>query len=259
MSEHGGGGFWGERKARWFSEGLRHSDYSDKVVGIIRPVVKGCASLLDVGAGCGALCIPLAHDIERVVALDSSEAMLAELRGEALLAGVGNIEMELGSWDEAESRIGTFDVVLLANVPGVLDEPARSIPLLERHARRFVFLVLGAPIDSDKFYFSELWPMIFGTEHPAKRDYFDAYTALYSMGVYANAAVVDYDFDQPFGGLDEAVTFWKDHMRLMGDKHDSTLREVLSKKLERSGDLLWARVPKRSAVLWWTPSGSEKE
>lgn len=259
MSAQSGEEFWGEQKARWYGEGLRYSDYADKVVGVIRPVIKGCSSLLDVGAGCGALCIPLARDLKRVVALDSSPAMLDELRKEARWAGAGNIETELAAWDEAEDRLGVFDVVLAASVPGVLDEPARGVARLERHARRFVFLVLGTPKNSEKFYFRELWPMIFGTELPAKRDYFDAYDALYRIGIYANVEIVEYDFDQPFRDLGEAVVFWKDHMGLTGEERDATLREFLSERLERSGDLLWARVPKQSAVIWWRPSGLGKE
>lgn len=250
--------FWGEQKAAFYSEGLRHSDYADKVAGVIRPHIEDCSSLLDVGAGCGALCIPLARDLERVVALDSSYAMLDELRREAVRVGAGNIETEQASWDAAEKRTGIFDVVLVANVPGVLDDPLTSIPRLERHARRFVFLVLGTPKNSDKFFFRELWPLLFGKEHPAKRDYFDAYGALHRMGRYASVEIVDYDFDQPFRDLDEAVAFWKDHMRLEGNEHDGALREFLSDRLERSEDLLWARVPKQSAIIRWTPSGESK-
>ena len=48
---------WGKRKASWYS-------------GV----------LLDVGAGCGALCIPFARAFDRVTALDASDPMLDELR-----------------------------------------------------------------------------------------------------------------------------------------------------------------------------------
>ena len=71
---------WGRRKARWYSEGLLYSDYADKVCGVILPIVRGCSSLLDVGAGCGAVCIPLARAFDRVIALDASDPMLDELR-----------------------------------------------------------------------------------------------------------------------------------------------------------------------------------
>ena len=251
-------GFWGEQKAASYSEGLRHSDYAAKVTGVIRPHTKNCSSLLDIGAGCGALCIPLAPSFERVVALDSSSAMLNELRVEAGRVGASNVEIEQASWDEAEERIGSFDVVLVANVPGVLDDPVASIPILERHARRFVFLVLGTPKNSDKFYFRELWPMIFGSAPPAKRDYFDAYSALHRTGIYASVDIVDYNFDQPFRDLDEAVAFWKDHMRIESAERDETLREFLAGKLERSGERLWARVPRQSAVIRWSPRGKQR-
>jgi SAM-dependent methyltransferase len=258
MKVRSGGGYWGKQKAQWYSEGLRHSDYAEKVVGVIRPKIVGCSSMLDLGAGCGALCIPLASELNRIVALDSSSAMLDELRREAHAGGAGNIETKIASWDEVDERLGVFDVVLVANVPGVLDDSAQSIERLERYARRFVFLVLGTPQNLNKFYFRELWPRIFGQDPPTKRDYFDAYSILYRMGIYAGVEIVDYDFDQPFRDLDEAVAFWKDHMRLDGDEHDRFLREFLSDRLEPSEDLLWARVPKQSAVIWWRPSNSKK-
>jgi hypothetical protein len=251
-------GFWGKQKARWYSEGLRHSDYADKVVGVVRPKVRVCSSLLDLGAGCGALCIPLAEEFERVVALDSSSAMIDELRREASARGTSNIETKLASWDEVDERFGTFDVVLVANVPGVLDEGVQSVKRLERFARRFVFLVIGTPWKADKFYFRELWPLIFGHEPPPKRDYFDAYSVLYEMGIYAGVEIVTYDFDQPFRDINEAVAFWKAHMRLDGEQHDEVLREFLTERLDRSQDVLWARVPKQSAVIWWSPSGPKK-
>lgn len=259
MMTQSGGGFWGKQKARWYSKGLRHSDYAEKVVGVIRPKVMGCSSLLDLGAGCGALCIPLAKELNRIVALDSSSAMLDELRREARASGASNIETKLTSWGEVGEQLGIFDVVVVANVPGVLDDAAQSIERLERHASGFVFLVLGTPRNSDKFYFRELWPQIFGEDPPAKRDYIDAYNILYRMGIYAGVEIVDYDFDQPFRDMDEAVAFWKDHMRLDCNEHDKVLREFLSERLEPSEDLLWARVPKQSAVIWWRPSNSKKD
>lgn len=49
------GQLWGKGKARWYGEALLYSDYGDKVCEVILPIVRGCSSLLDVGAGCGAL------------------------------------------------------------------------------------------------------------------------------------------------------------------------------------------------------------
>jgi hypothetical protein len=242
---------WGKQRARWYSEGLRFSDYAEKVVGMIEPIVRGCSSLLDIGAGCGALCIPLTGAFERVVALDASAAMLDELQAEAASRGIDTIQTEVARWDAAEGRVGSFDVVLVANVPGVLDNPSIDIPRLERHANRFVFLVLGTPGNANKFFLNELWPLIHGGKPARKPDYFSAYSALYEMNIFANVAVVEYDFDQPFSDVDEAVLFWKDHMRLTDDRWDDALREFLEEKLEPAEGRLWARMPKQSAVIWW--------
>ncbi|UCD56693.1 MAG: methyltransferase domain-containing protein [Candidatus Hydrogenedentota bacterium] len=253
MSGLRGTQYWGRRKARWYSEALRYSDYPDKILRVMEPVVRECSSLLDIGAGCGALCIPLADVFDRVVALDASEAMLEALCERAGSAGVSNIWAEAATWDEAKRRLGTFDVVLCANVVNLLNDPATSIAHLEQHVKRYLFLVVGTPKNSDKFHFRELWPLIYGKSFPEKEDYFAIYSYLYRMHIFANVVMVSYDFDQPFKDLGEAVLFWKEHMGLDGNEWDETLREFLSKKLERSGGRLWARVPKQSAVIWWQP------
>ncbi len=251
MSPSEQGKTWGKNRARWYSEGLRHSDYAEKVVGVMGPVVSGYSSLLDIGAGCGALCIPLGPAFENILAIDPSPAMLEELRKAARSAGVENIETEVSAWEDAEAHVGEFDVVLCANVPGVVGEPPASIRRVECHATHLVFLILGTPKNANKFYFQELWPLIYGERYPERPDYFATYTALYQMGICANVTVVDYDFDQPFRDLDEAVLFWKDHLGLNDDSQDEVLRVFLADRLEWSDNLLWARIPKQSAIIWW--------
>jgi len=248
---------WDARKARWYSEGLRYSDYAEKVVGVMEPLVKGCSSLLDIGAGCGALCIPLARLFEGVIALDPSSAMLDELHKAAESAGVENIQTECADWQAAENRAGEFDVVLCANVPGILDRSTEGLRSLDRHAEKLVFLILGTMKSSKKFYFDELWPLIYGTKPPEKKDYLTAYSELHQMGILANVMIVEYNFDQPFEDIEEAVLFWKNHMRLDGNKWDDTLREFLSGKMEDADGRLWARIPKTSAVVWWRSTGKE--
>jgi hypothetical protein len=183
--------------------------------------------------------------------------MLDELHKSAKSAGVENIQTECADWEAAENRVGRFDVVLCANVPGIFDRLAESIRSLERHADKLVFLVLGTMKNSNKFYFDELWPLIYGTTPPEKQDYLTAYSALHQMGILANVTIVEYDFDQPFEDIEEAVLFWKNHMRLDGNKWDKALREFLSGKLEDADSRLWARVPKTSAVVWWRTPGKK--
>jgi hypothetical protein len=200
------------------------------------------------------VCIPLARALDRVPALDASDPMLDELRKRTDSEGIRNIQTEAAPWEEAERRTGRFDVVLSGTSAPTLRICEISIPSLEQHAKRYLFLVLGTAKNSNKFFFHELWPLIIKTSFPQKKDCFAADEALHSMSIRANVVLVDYGFDQPFHDMDEAVLFWKEHMRLDGDVWDGMLGEFLSGNLVRWGGRLWARVPKLSAVLWWQPS-----
>ena len=63
--------------------------------------------------------------------------------------------------------------------------------------------------------------------------------------------MIEYDFDQPFDDMDEAVEFWKEYLGIVTEEHDAELRGFLSKKLVRKKGALLARFHKRSAVIWW--------
>ncbi|NIN67633.1 MAG: class I SAM-dependent methyltransferase, partial [Anaerolineae bacterium] len=46
--------YWNERKARWYSEALKISDYAEKVLGVMEGKIRPEDTVLDIGAGCGA-------------------------------------------------------------------------------------------------------------------------------------------------------------------------------------------------------------
>src|SRR3990170_2608676 len=109
---------WDRRRVRWYSQALDESDFPDVVIRAIRPWLRGCSSVLDVGAGCGTLAVPLARRVERVTALDPSVEMLRELRRRARRAGVANIRCVLGAWGEVPLR--PHDLLLVANARPVI-------------------------------------------------------------------------------------------------------------------------------------------
>lgn len=240
---------WSERIARWYNEALKVSDYPEKAMEALSPLLRGCHSVLDVGAGCGALSIPLARVVEEVTALDPSPAMLKELQRNMEQEGLTNITCIEGSWGEVE--LPPHDLVLVANVPGILDDVPRFVKEAGRVARRAIALIDRVNTGHDKFYFDELYPLLFGRPYPPKDDYLATYTALYQLGIHADVKIIDYHFDQPFADLEEALLFWKEHLRLEGSEHDGVLKEFLAARLEPFEEGLIAPIPKRSAVISW--------
>jgi len=241
--------FWSERKARWYNRALKGSDFPEKVLQVMKPYLAGCRSALDIGAGCGALTLPLARELQKVTALEPSHGMLKVLQEEAEDQGLKNIEVIQAPFGKV--KLAPHDLVLVAHVPGLWDEPERVIKELERLAVRWTFLVQAVGPQQDKFFFGELYPLVLGRGYPPKPDYLPTYLALHSMGIYASISIVEYDFDQPFESLEEAVDFWKEYLQLETHEYDGLLRRFLSERLSlRPGGLIYP-LHKRSAMIYW--------
>ncbi len=240
---------WDRDKAEWYNLAVKHSDYPARVMEALEPFLPGCRTALDVGAGCGALTIPLARRLKSVCALEPSSAMLEALRRESEALSLSNIKYVQARWGEVQ--LGRYDLVLCANVPGITDDPLNVTGPMSSAAYKFVALIQGAGRERDKFYFKELYPLLRGEEYPSRLDYIQIYTGLHELGVCANVQIIDYNLDQPFEDMDEAVAFWKSYLPPFPSEKEEALRVFLQGRLEESEDKLWARMPKKSAVIWW--------
>ena len=241
--------FWNDRKAEWYRKGLRFSQFPEKVLSFILPRTEGALTYLDVGAGCGTLAIPLAEKGKSVTALDPSPAMIRILKEEAQKRGLTNLRWVEAAWGEVE--VGPHDVVICANVPELLKGSPHFIRDADRLAQKAVFLIEGVDPEADRFYYKELYPILFNRPYPRRTDYIATYNTLPSLSIYANVEIIEYSFDQPFDDIDEAIAFWKEYIPLTTDRFDRTLRAFLEERLERCGDRLIARFSKRAAIMWW--------
>ncbi|HHD10926.1 MAG TPA: class I SAM-dependent methyltransferase [Deltaproteobacteria bacterium] len=248
--------YWNRIKARWYRRGLEYSNFAQTVLTKILPLTEECRSFLDVGAGCGTLSIPLARAGKRVTALDPSPHMIEILKEDMKRLGIKNIRPIVAEW--GERKIPPHDVVICANVPELLKGSERFPLEANSLARKFVFLITSAGPEQDKFYYKELYPLLFNKPFNKREDYLKTYTTLHSLGIFANVEIIEYDFDQPFKDMDEAVEFWKEYLGIVTEEFDEKLRAFLSKRLEPIQDGLLARFHKRSAIIWWRKVGGLK-
>lgn len=244
-----GRGFWNRLKAGWYRKGLEYSTLPGIAVSYMLARTADSKTYLDVGAGCGTLAIPLATAGKKVTALDSSPAMIEILKEEIAKRGIEGIKPVCAAWGEVEMK--PHDVVVCANVPALLAEPRGFLKDAARLAKKAVFLIENADPASDKFYYRELYPLLFNRPFGQRSDYFKTCSALHEMGIFANVEVIEYDFDQPFDDMGEAVEFWKEYLGIVTGEHDRKLREFLEKKLVRKKGMLFARFHKKAAIMWW--------
>lgn len=242
---------WTARTVAWYERANARSDYATRVLAAAAKALDGCTSALDVGAGFGALALPLARRLDRVTALEPAPAMAAALRRSAARAGLANVTVVEAAW--GETTLAPHDLVVCAHVGPLLGPGSTLLPALPHLARRAVVLVREAAGGDEKFYYPELYPRLLGRSYGERRPCRDAETqaALAALGITPVVTPIEYRSDQPFDTLDDACEFWMTYMGLDGDEPRTFLRAFLGARLRREGDGLVAPLRKRAAVLWW--------
>jgi FkbM family methyltransferase len=248
-------GFWTDRVVTWYRRAAERGDYAPRVIEAIGPALDSCHTALDVGAGCGALAIPLAHRLQDLTALEPAPAMSRELRRWAAEAGLRNVTVVEAAWGDV--AVPAHDLALCAHVSGLLRADSPFLRDVERVARRLVVLVrdIAAAKGEDKFFFGELYPALLGRPYARGGDAGDAVATLERRGIRPVVTEIEYRSDQPFTDLDEACDFWMAYLGLSDPGSRAYLESFLRERLvHRDGEWI-APFRKRAVVIVWRPAG----
>ena len=147
-----------------------------------RAVLDPPGSVLDVGAGAGAACLPLASRITALTAVDADDEMLARLAARAREAGL-EAGLLPGRWPDVADQAGPADLVTCHNVLYNVPDLVPFIEALTGHARRQVVVELTAahPLIS----LNPLWLLFHGMERPEGPAASDVLAILAAMGLRA--------------------------------------------------------------------------
>jgi SAM-dependent methyltransferase len=136
-------------------------------------------SVLDVGSGAGAACLPLAPRITRLTAVDADDGMLGLLAGRAGEAGLAARTVH-GRWPDVGGQVGPADVVTCHHVVFNVPDLGPFLAALTGHARRRVVIETAAahPLTS----LNPLWLRFHGLRRPEGPTAADTIGILAAMG-----------------------------------------------------------------------------
>jgi SAM-dependent methyltransferase len=247
--------FWNKR-APEFTRRAEASGYVGRFMAIMDPQPDW--TVLDVGCAAGTLAVPLAPVVNRITAMDPSDAMLALLEKRRQNLGFTNIDVVKGRWeDDWEALgIGVHDVAV-ASRSLVVEDLREAIVKLQRYAAKRVYistLVDDGPRDR-RIVEAAGRPFYPGA------DYIVVYNLIRQMGIHADVAFICKSKDKTYSDVEDALNSMRWMVHDMTAEEETRLRTYLCKNLVRENGR-WKMPGRRTvrwAVIWWDNDCSVEE
>lgn len=238
-----------DKKAPSFSQKTKDSVYARRVVEQIP--VSSATSILDIGAGSGALAIPLAHKARHLTAIDYSQGMIDQLQAEAKAQSLHNIECHTCAWeDDWQARgIEPHDICIASRSIGVQDL-ARALKKINNFAQQQVFItdrINPTPFDKEAF-------KAIKRPFQAGPDYIFSLNMLYSFGIHPEMRIIEFDKETQFKNLDAAVDSFEWMFHGMTALEKERLHDYLGERIiAETPDQITIRQgsPHRWALISW--------
>jgi SAM-dependent methyltransferase len=210
----------------------------------------GDGRVIDVGAGGGAMSRPLADAGAHVVAVDTSEEMLA---------ASGAATTVLGRWPDVASVAGVADVVVCGHVLYNCPDLVPFLRALGAAARRRVVVEITGlhPRAGDEE--RALWRHFWQLERPRGPGWEDVVAVLREIGVEPEVERWERRRGYPFHHRDDLVAGYRRRLCLPAER-DREVLDVLGPWLvhEEGGWLVSGR-PRGLVTLWWDPVSQERD
>lgn len=246
-----GPAFW-DTRAKRFAAMVAGTAERDPLFARLRQATGRRSTVLDVGAGPGRFSLALAPRVARVVAVDSSGAMIDLITKRARQLKLANVEGVVGSWPDVD--VAPAHVSVCSYVLPLVADAKRFLRKLDACTTERAFLYLGAA--SLDLLTDPMWRHFHGKPRKPGPTYLDAVAVLAELGIEAEVEVVELPTRSRHKNLDAAVKSYRDQL-LIPDEPGARreLRGLLSSWLvEDNGEL---RPPVRStpsAIVSWRPT-----
>jgi SAM-dependent methyltransferase len=205
-------------------------------------------TVLDVGSGAGAACLPLAPRATTVTAVDADERMLALLAERASAIGL-DLHTVAGRWPDAASQVPPADVVTCHHVIYNVPDVGPFLTALTDHARRRVVVETTAehPLTS----LSPLWLRFHGLTRPTSPTAADLLAILSEMGLKARHTDWSRPAEADYASFADLVDVTRRRLCLPPERASEVEAALLDLGIirERPGDL--GSSGRDVVTIWW--------
>jgi SAM-dependent methyltransferase len=213
-----------------------------------REALEPAGTVLDIGSGAGAACLPLARYATAVTAVDTDADMLTLLAERAAAAGL-DLRTVCGGWPDVAAQVAPADVVTCHHVVYNVPDLGPFLMALTGHARRRVVVELtkAHPLTS----LNPLWLRFHGLQRPDVPTAADLLAILAEAGVRAGHTEWSRPAEADYAGFAELVDVTRRRLCLPADRASEVEAALLDlgSQRERPGDL--GSSERDVVTIWW--------
>jgi SAM-dependent methyltransferase len=212
-------------------------------------------SVLDVGSGAGAACIPLLPRTTALTAVDADQEMLDLLarRADSL---AGRVRLVRGRWPDVAPEAAPADLVTCFNVTYNVPDILPFLAALTASARRLVVLEMTAqhPLVS----LNPLWLRFHGLRRPDGPTADDLLAILAAMGTPAGHRRWDRPGGADFASFDDLVDVTRRRLCLPPDRAKE-VAEALEEQAEHDRLTDLGTTHREVVTIWWAGSAAGRD
>ncbi len=205
---------------------------------------------MDVGAGTGRFSLALAPQVDHIIAVEPSAAMMDFLRQDAADKDLRNISYVQTTWQEAPDNLQA-DIVMCSHVVYPIRDIEPFLSKLHKATHQGCYIYARAThIDA---LTADLWRHFHHDERCMPPSYIHVMDVLYEMGIFANVEIVSLPPSLRYPSLDVAVTEMTEQLILPVDETTRVeLRALLEGWLvEMNGVLVPPLQEMVCAIICW--------
>jgi SAM-dependent methyltransferase len=205
-------------------------------------------SVLDVGSGAGAACLPLLPRATSVTAVDADPGMLERISERIRRPGAADRTV-LGSWPDAAPLAGPADVVTCHHVLYNVPEPEPFVAALTASARRTVVVEVTAvhPLA----VLNPLWLKFHGLRRPQSPTAADLIAILAAMGLHPGHEAWRRPGGRDYASFAELVDVTRRRLCLPPGRSAEVADALVEFGIDRSRPVDLGSSGRDVVTIWW--------
>ncbi|HIJ06675.1 class I SAM-dependent methyltransferase [Methanocalculus sp.] len=201
--------------------------------------------VLDIASGPGAITIPFAEKVSKVVAVEPAQTMAAELLSNAQSHNLTNIEVIPQIWQDVDISAyrKQFDCVVCCHALWQFPDILHQVRRMESVSRGYCCLAHGFETTQEEIEISQK----LGIDRNSFDQFIAIYNLLNSASLYPNVSVVNYTLTRSVESAIVSQELVLQKYRRINDDDRNTIHEFVNSHANNG----MYRVTGKMGILWW--------